>query len=75
MPIFKIYSNFIHWIVTNIPSLINRVINEHSHLTYIDRGWKPIDIHEAEECVKTIIDKIREKDSEQFEALVQSVRK
>src|SRR3989338_2639588 len=28
----------------NIPSLINRVIHEYSHLTYIDRGWKPIDV-------------------------------
>ena len=58
----------------NTPSLIKRVINEHSHLTYIDRGWKPIDVNEAIDCVKVIMDKIKEKDLQQFEALVQSVR-
>jgi wobble nucleotide-excising tRNase len=58
----------------NVPSLINRVINEYSHLTYVDRGWKPIDVNEAVDCVKTIMDKIKEKDPEQFEALVQSIR-
>jgi wobble nucleotide-excising tRNase len=58
----------------NTPSLINRVINEHSHLTYIDRGWKPIDVNEAIDCVKVIMDKIKEKDLQQFEALIQSVR-
>ena len=58
----------------NIPSLINRVINEYSHLTYIDRGWKPIDVDEAEECAKIIIEKIKEKDPEQFVALLESVK-
>jgi wobble nucleotide-excising tRNase len=57
----------------NIPSLINRVVNEYSHLTYIDRGWKPIDVDEAEECAKIIIDKIREIDPEQFNALLESI--
>lgn len=58
----------------NTPSLINRVINEHSHLTYIDRGWKPIDVNEAVDCVNVIMNKIKEKDLQQFEALVQSIR-
>jgi len=58
----------------NIPSLIKRVINEYSHLTYIDRGWKPIDVDEAEECAKIIIEKIKEKDPEQFVALLESVK-
>lgn len=56
-----------------IPSLLNRVVNELSHLTHIDRGWCPIDVSEVEECVKIIIEKVKEKDEEQFEALLQSI--
>ncbi|NQV18430.1 MAG: AAA family ATPase [Armatimonadetes bacterium] len=57
----------------NVPSLINRVINEYSHLTHIDRGWKPIDVDEAVNCATIIIDRIKEKDIDQFEALVNSL--
>jgi wobble nucleotide-excising tRNase len=57
----------------HIPALINRVVHEYSHLTYIDRGWMPMDVGEAEECAKLVIEKIKEKDKEQFEALVASV--
>lgn len=57
----------------NTPIIINRFINEYSHLTYIDRGWKPIDVGEAEECAKIVIEKIRDQDPDQFEALLQSV--
>ena len=59
----------------NIPILLNRVINEYSHLTFIDRGWNPMDVSEIEECVKIIIEKIQEKDIEQYKALVQSIGK
>lgn len=58
----------------NTPIIINRFINEYSHLTYIDRGWKPIDVDEAEECAKIVIEKIQEQDPEQFAALLESVR-
>ncbi len=57
----------------NIPVLLNRIINEFSHLTYIDRGWNPMDVPEIEECVKIVIEKIEEKDSEQFKALKASI--
>jgi wobble nucleotide-excising tRNase len=57
-----------------VPSLLNRVINELSHLTHIDRGWSPIDVSEAEECVKIIIEKVKEKDKEQFNALLESIK-
>ncbi len=56
-----------------IPSKINRVVNELSHLTFIDRGWSPMDVPEIEECVKIVIDTIKEKDEEQFNALVESI--
>ncbi len=57
----------------NVPSLINRVVNEYSHLTYLDRGWKPIDVAEAEECARLILEKVKEKDLEQYESLVDSL--
>lgn len=52
---------------------INRIVNELSHLTFIDRGWSPMDVPEIEECIKIVIDTIKEKDVEQFDALVESV--
>lgn len=58
-----------------IPDKINRIVNELSHLTFIDRGWSPMDVSEIEECVKIVIEKIKEKDEEQFNALVQSLGK
>ena len=57
-----------------IPAKINRIVNELSHLTFIDRGWSPMDVPEIEECVKTVLDKIKEKDEEQFNALIESVK-
>lgn len=57
----------------NVPCLINRVVNEYSHLTYIDRGWKPIDVDEAEDCATIIVNKIKEKDPDQYEALLNSI--
>lgn len=56
-----------------IPTLVNRVINEGSHLVYIDRGWKPIDVEEMEKCVCIIMEKISEKDPEQYNALLESI--
>jgi wobble nucleotide-excising tRNase len=57
----------------NVPSLLNRVINEYSHLVYIDRGWKPVDVDEMEKCVEIIIEKMKQKDPEQFHALLESI--
>ena len=57
----------------HVPSLINRIVNENSHLTHIDRAWKPMDIDEVEDCARLVIEKIKEIDSDQFEALVASL--
>lgn len=57
----------------HVPSLINRIINENSHLMHIDRAWKPMDIDEVESCARLVIEKIKEIDSDQFEALVASL--
>ena len=53
-------------------SSINRLINENSHLTFIDRGWKPVEIPEIKNVAKIILEKIKEKDKEQYEALLVS---
>lgn len=59
------------------PSLINRIINENSHLTQIDRGWKPMEeiIDETRSCAQLVLDKIKEIDPDQFAALVESIQK
>jgi wobble nucleotide-excising tRNase len=57
----------------NVPSLINRIVNEHSHLSHIDRALKPMDIDEIEECAKAVIQQLEIKDNDQFLALVASL--
>jgi len=57
----------------NTPALLNRVVNELSHLTFIDRGWAPLDVSEVEECVKIVIEMIKSKDEEQYNALKSSI--
>jgi len=58
----------------NDASFIKRVINEHSHLTHLDRGRIVMDnFNEIERCAKLVLDRIEEKDKEQFNALVESM--
>ena len=54
---------------------INRIINENSHLTFIDRGWKPFEIPEIQAVAKIILEKIKEKDEEQYNALLNATQK
>jgi len=56
----------------NIPTLVNRIINEYSHLTWGERGTLVIDIGEAETIAKDII-KALMSDNQHFEALCESV--
>jgi len=44
-------------------------------ISNFDIIWKPIDVQEVEECVKLIIEKIEEKDPDQFNALLESIKK
>ena len=53
---------------------INRIINENSHLTFIDRGWKPFEIPEIQAVAKIILEKIKEKDEEQYNALLNATK-
>jgi wobble nucleotide-excising tRNase len=55
-------------------SLINRVVNEYSHLgEHFDRGLEPIDVDEISKISKAVIDKIEKNDPAQLAALLQSI--
>lgn len=56
----------------HIPILVNRIVNEFSHLTFIERAWKPFDVPELDEVVNQIFDKMEEIDKKQFVALLES---
>lgn len=54
--------------------LTDRMNNELSHLEEIfDRGMIPIDIPELKKVAQFILDKIKENDEDQFEALLESI--
>ncbi len=53
--------------------LINRVINEFSHLENIERAKMPLDLLEIHKVINIIIENIKNKDKEQFEALLKSL--
>ena len=53
--------------------VINRVINEFSHLENIERAQMPLDLLEMQKIANLIILNIQEKDKEQFDALLKSI--
>ncbi len=53
--------------------LINRVINEISHLENIERAKMPLDLLEIHTVTNIIIENIKSKDKEQFGALLKSL--
>lgn len=56
-------------------SLVNRVINEYSHLgETFGRGLEPIDIGAIKEIAVTVIGKIEATDKDQFDALIDSIK-
>lgn len=53
---------------------VNRINNEYSHLSGgLERGGMPIEVSEMRLCAKAILDKIEEKNPEQFQALQESI--
>lgn len=54
--------------------LLNRYIQEYSHLREIlERGMKPLDIPESKKIAEFVLETIKNKDSEQYEALCESI--
>lgn len=55
-------------------SLTDRINNEFSHLEALfEKGMTPIDIPEMKKTATFILEKIKEKDNEQYDALLQSI--
>lgn len=59
-----------------IPNILtNRLINEYSHLCgVIERGETPIEVPEMKKTAEIICQKMIEKDKDQYDALVKSIR-
>ena len=59
-----------------VSSLVNRCVNELSHLREImERGMKPLDIPESKKIAKFVLETIKRKDPERYEALCESIGK
>lgn len=55
--------------------LLNRYIQEYSHLReIIERGMKPLDIPESKKIAEFVLETIKNKDPEQYEALCESIK-
>ncbi|MCR8690577.1 MULTISPECIES: AAA family ATPase [Campylobacter] len=55
--------------------LLNRYIQEYSHLREIlERGMKPLDIPESKKIAEFVLETIKKKDPEQYEALCESIK-
>lgn len=55
-------------------TLTDRVNNELSHLEEVmDRGMRPIDVPEIKKVAQFILDKMKENDPDQYEALLESI--
>ena len=58
-----------------VPSEVNRVVNEYSHLAFGARGIRVVDVPEIEKAAKQILMAVKSKDPEHYKALCKSVRK
>lgn len=56
-----------------VPSEVNRVVNEYSHLVWAERGLRVVDVPEIEKAAKHILKALKEKDGSHFETLCKSV--
>lgn len=60
----------------NSPIITDRINNEYSHLGgMLDRSMSPVDVPEMKKVARTILLKINSNDSDQFEALCESINK
>ena len=60
----------------NSPIIADRINNEYSHLeNMFDRSMSPVDVPEMKKVARTILLKINSNDSDQFEALCESINK
>lgn len=55
-------------------SKVNRVVNEYSHLTTIERAIRPVEFDEIETCAKLIMSLVKDHDEEQYKQLVSTCK-
>lgn len=57
-------------------TLVNRIINEYSHLKgRLEHGMKPLEEPEMQKAARFILQKIKQHDAEQYQALLESIGK
>ena len=56
-----------------LPSEVNRVVNEYSHLVWAERGLRVVDVPEMETAARLILKALKEKDKVHFDTLCKSV--
>lgn len=57
----------------HVPSEVNRVVNEYSHLVWAERGLRVVDVPEIEKVARLILNALKEKDPEHYDTLCKSV--
>lgn len=57
----------------HVPSAVNRVVNEYSHLAWAERGMRVMEVPEVVTAAKEIIKALKTKDFEHYETLCKSV--
>jgi len=58
-----------------VPSEVNRVVNEYSHLAWASRGMRVMDVPEVVTAAREILKALRTKDCAHYETLCKSVGK
>lgn len=59
----------------HVPSQVNRVVNEYSHLVWAERGMRVMDAQEVVTAAREILKALRTKDWDHYKTLCQSVNK
>lgn len=59
----------------HVPSEVNRVVNEYSHLVWAERGMMVMDVPEVVSAAREILKALRTKDKAHYETLCKSVGK
>lgn len=56
-------------------AVVQRLINEYSHLAMFDRGMQPIDCDEIAKVARFVLSKIKQVDPEQYACLLESINR
>lgn len=59
----------------HVPSEVNRVVNEYSHLSWASRGMKVMDVPEVVTAAREILKALQAKDRTHYDILCKSVNK